>query len=63
MLNPMAQAMQDARYATITHETKTIHDVFGGNLYSLIPHISVVIVFFLGIIYFRKESKYFAENI
>ncbi len=63
LLNPMAQTIQAARYATVTHETITIHSVFDGGYYVLIPYGIVVASLIIGLIYFRKESKYFAENI
>ncbi len=63
MLNPMAQAIQDMRYATVTHQTKTIYQVFGGSWYKFIPFIAVFAIFITSIAYFRKESKNFAENI
>lgn len=63
LLNPMAQAIQDARYTTITHETTTIWQVFDGGWYAFIPFIIVGLTLFIGLTYFRKESKYFAENI
>lgn len=63
LLNPMAQAIQDTRYAAITHQTTTAHEVFGGGWYQLIPFIIVIFVLVGGASYFRKESKYFAENI
>jgi ABC-2 type transport system permease protein len=63
MINPMAQTIQDARYAVVSHETRTIYQVFDGGPYKFIPFIIVVIVFVAGLNYFRKESKYFAENI
>lgn len=63
MLNPMAQAIQDARYAMVTHETITIYRVFDGGLYALIPFLIVFTTLIGGLMYFRKESKYFAENI
>src|SRR3989338_4263476 len=44
MVNPMAQAIQDARYAAVTHDTRTIHQVFAGGWYQLIPYIIVVVV-------------------
>lgn len=62
-LNPMGQAIQDARYALISHQTVTIRQVFEGGWYSLLPIIIVFIVLFIGVTYFRRESKYFAENI
>lgn len=63
LLNPMAQAIQDARYAVITHETPTIYRLFDGGPYVLIPFIIVLLTLVGGIVYFRRESKYFAENI
>jgi len=63
LLNPMAQAIQDARYAAITHYTPTISKLFDGGAYRLIPFVFVVVVLIVGVAYFRKESKYFAENI
>lgn len=63
MINPMAQAIQDARYAAVTHQTTTIYQVFGGGWYKYIPFAIVTIVLVGGLAYFRRESKYFAENI
>lgn len=63
MLNPMAQAIQDARYTTVTHQTQTIYGIFDGGFYKFFPFIVAIIVFVAGLQYFRKESKYFAENI
>jgi ABC-2 type transport system permease protein len=63
MLNPMAQAIQDARYAVISHDTRTGYQIFNGGWYKFIPFAIIVIVFVVGLQYFRKESKYFAENI
>lgn len=62
-LNPMAQAIQDARYAIITHETITIQQVYHTSWHSFAPYIMTVVVLVVGILYFRHESKYFAENI
>jgi ABC-2 type transport system permease protein len=63
MLNPMAQAIQDARYAAVTHESRTVYQVFGGGWYKFVPFIIVVVIFIGGLSYFRRESKNFAENI
>jgi ABC-2 type transport system permease protein len=63
MVNPMAQAIQDARYVAVTHEATTIYQLFGGGWYKFIPFVIVLIVLVVGILYFRRESKYFAENI
>jgi ABC-2 type transport system permease protein len=63
MLNPMAQAIQDARYAAISHQTTTIYQLFDGGWYKFTPFIIVIIILLGGLAYFRRESKYFAENI
>jgi ABC-2 type transport system permease protein len=63
LLNPMAQSIQDARYAVISHQTKTIYQVFEGGWYAAIPFMLVALVLATGLLYFRKESRYFAENI
>jgi ABC-2 type transport system permease protein len=63
MINPMAQAAQDLRYAVVTHQSATIYSVFQGGYYKFIPFVIVAIVFIGGLLYFKKESKYFAENI
>ncbi len=63
MLNPMAQTIQDTRYAVVTHQTRTIYQVFNGGWYKFIPFTIVVLVFIAGVTYFRRESKFFAENI
>jgi ABC-2 type transport system permease protein len=65
MINPMAQAIQDARYSAVTHDSRvvTINRLFDGGWFRFIPFAIVVIVFILGLTYFRKQSKYFAENI
>jgi ABC-2 type transport system permease protein len=63
MINPMAQAIQDARYSAVTHETITAHSMFQGGWYQFIPFLIVALTVVVGLSYFRKESKYFAENI
>jgi len=63
LLNPMAQAIQDARYAVVTHESATVYRLFDGGWYAIIPFLIVLTALIGGTLYFRKESKYFAENI
>jgi ABC-2 type transport system permease protein len=63
LLNPMAQAMQDARYTVVTHQTITSQQLFHGGWYMYIPIMLVVLFLIVGLTYFKKESKYFAENI
>ena len=65
LLNPMAQAIQDARYLVITHDPKVITAAraFNGSPYEILPIVIVVAVFIAGLLYFRSQAKYFAENI
>ena len=63
LLNPMAQAIQDARWSSITHETLIPNTVFQGGWYMYIPFAIVIASLAGGLLYFRKESKHFAENI
>jgi ABC-2 type transport system permease protein len=63
LLNPMAQALQDSRYVLVTKQAIIPDHVFHGGWYQYIPIVIVVVVFIGGASYFKKESKYFAENI
>lgn len=63
MLNPAAQAIQDARYFLVTKETITTAHLFSNPLYIAIPFLIVIAVFITGTLYFKKHSKYFAEKI
>jgi len=64
LMNPIAQSIEDARYSLITHDTLTISKLFSGQVaYTLIPIAIVIIVFIVGTLYFKKNSKYFAETI
>ncbi len=62
-ISPVAQSIQDARYVLVTHQTTTIYQVFSNSVFQFVPFLIVGVVFFIGFIYFSKESKYFAENI
>ena len=63
MLSPMAQTIQDLRYSAITHTSVTVYTIYNSKIYMAVPFIIVVIVFVGGLLYFKRESKYFAENI
>lgn len=63
MLNPIAQVIQDVRFCLITNETMTGWNLFKNPLFCLIPLCVVVILTTLGIVVFKKKSKYFAEEI
>lgn len=63
LMNPMAQAIQDARYNTVTQETITTGGLLGGSWKMLIPVLLVIFVLVVGVWYFKKESNHFAENL
>lgn len=63
LMNPMAQAIQDARYVLVTQKTSTISNVFGSNVYYLIPISICLVALIIGVLYFRKEAKNFAEDV
>jgi ABC-2 type transport system permease protein len=62
MLNPMAQIIQDARHAVITDTTIVSWDIMRLR-YALLPILMVIVVAVVATVYFKKQSKYFAENI
>jgi len=63
MLNPLAQAIQDARYALVTHQTDTISSVYGNPMMRLVPILICLVLLGVGILYFKKQAKHFAEDI
>lgn len=63
LLNPVAQAIQDARYSLITHETITPANIANHGWMLTVPFIIVVVVFVGGVLYFKRNSKYFAESV
>lgn len=63
ILNPMAQAIQGARNVFVTPDALTIGDIWGLSFMVMVPLMIVVLLFIYGAYYFRKESKYFAENL
>ncbi|HEY5550181.1 MAG TPA: ABC transporter permease [Candidatus Saccharimonadales bacterium] len=63
ILNPMAQAIQDMRYSAVTQETITAYGVFNSGWYRFIPFAIIASVFIAGLLFFKAEAKYFAENV
>jgi ABC-2 type transport system permease protein len=64
ILNPMAQMIQDARYALITKHTETIYQVYHGRVWVwAIPIGFTLALAVLASAYFRSQSKNFAEEI
>lgn len=62
MLNPMAQIVQDFRWAFVSHETLSSWKVLDLPLI-LVPYLIIIFTVFLAINYFKSQAKYFAENI
>lgn len=65
LLNPIAQALQDARYVLVSHADSvlTIGRVFDGGWYRLIPFVLVLATLVGGLVYFKSQANSFAENI
>ncbi len=63
LLNPVAQVIQDVRHNLITTEAQTVWNYINNPFISIIPIILVIIVLVLAAFYFRKKSKYFAEEV
>lgn len=62
MINPISQIIQGMRYSLITDYSVRTSDVIQSP-YSFIPFAIVVFMLVIGSLYFRKESKYFAEKL
>lgn len=63
LLNPIAQAIQDVRHNLITPETITTWNYVDNSFLQILPIILIIIVMILAALYFRKKSKFFAEEI
>lgn len=65
LLNPMAQAIQDARYVTVSHDplVLTTTRLSDNWMYILFPYALVIMLFIAGIFYFKSQADSFAENI
>ena len=63
LLNPIAQTIQDIRHNLITHETITTWGYVDNNFLKIIPIFIIIIILLFAIHYFRKKSKFFAEEI
>lgn len=61
--NPVAQLMQDARYMLITPKSDTMYSVFGTAWAWCIPAAIVVSISVIAVVYFKRQSPYFAENV
>ncbi len=62
LLNPLAQIIQSLRYILVTPQTDTSQALLGLKL-SLIPLLSTFAITIFSVWYFKREAKYFAENV
>ncbi len=63
ILNPVAQIIQDARRVLITTDAATIGDLYGTPWIWLLPVGLVALVALGAALYFRSQSRYFAEEV
>jgi len=63
VLNPVATAIQDARYALVTRESITIHSLLPHSIYSFAPYFITVLALLAGVLYFKRNATYFAEDL
>lgn len=64
ILNPLAQIIQDARSVLVTGKTTTIYQVYGGDKWIwLVPVGVTVLLAVIGGLYFRSQSRNFAEEV
>lgn len=63
LLNPVAQIIQDVRAVVISADTPTITSLFGNPYIHIAPIAFVAILAVISVIYFRKRSPGFAEDI
>lgn len=63
MMNPVAMVIQDARHNTITDQAITNWQLFSNPLWYTVPYIIIGIVILIAVVVFKKQQKYFAENV
>lgn len=63
MLNPIAMVIQDARHNAITDQAITTWQLFDNPTWIAVPYLIIGGVVLLAVIMFKKQQKYFAENV
>jgi ABC-2 type transport system permease protein len=63
MLSPLSQAIQDIRFLLVSDKTVTISTVYGNDWIRVVPVTITIVSLILSLIYFKSQSKYFAEDI
>jgi ABC-2 type transport system permease protein len=63
ILNPLAQIIQDSRYVLVTNKAQTIASLYGGDKWIWAIPIGITIAAaIISTTYFRRRSKFFAEE-
>jgi ABC-2 type transport system permease protein len=63
LMNPLAQAVQNARYEAVTRTAVTVQSQFGNYYATLVPIVITLVILYVGSTYFKIESRTFAENL
>lgn len=64
IVNPFAQVMQDVRAIVLgSEETVTVTDVLGGALGMLAPLAITIALFVGGVVFFKRQEHWFAEQV
>ena len=63
MLNPIAQIIQDSRYVLVTTDSIRLYDLLSNAFVIAIPFIVTIFLLVIAAMYFKKKSKYFAEDV
>lgn len=64
MLSPIAVIIQDARYNLVSQkDTITNTQIISEPLFLILPHAIVIVSIVVAAWYFKKNQKYFAENV
>lgn len=63
LLNPISQAIQDIRFNLITTDTITTWNYLNNPFLQFLPIILIIAILIFAALYFRKKSKFFAEEI
>lgn len=63
VVNPVAQSIQDARYSLITHQAVTVWNYIDKIWIQLLPLAIVLVTVLWAVWYFKRNQRYFAENV
>ena len=63
LINPIAQAIQDIRHNLITPETVTTWNYVNNTWLQILPIFIIIVILVFAALYYRKKSRYFAEEI